>query len=522
MKKIIYIIGIFSLVIVFVLNLLMTANLDIFEHITIHYNSIIYILALVLVGTLLFFISNVVNKQLEEEKDIERGKEIRKDFFLVALILYILFNIIWILKVNPFVLGDSVHVCNFAQSIFQGNVDNVIGSMTYAGITLGEYMQGYSQQIPLAFVYSIFFRVLHFDVIELLRIINVISNAFIVVAVYKINQHLSKKYQMNKILGLTLILTFLSLPMLSTFVYGDIPSLALSLFSVYFMMKYIDTKEARYAIIASLLTMVAYMMRMNSLIFIIATVIYLCLNLVKEINKKALKENILNAFIIVVFIAIAIFPSSIIKNYYFSTYHMDKQKAYPNISYLLMAMEESPRGNGWYNEAIGEKALRNPEEIKEEYYDRIKSRLGYFSKNMGYTCKFYTMKIASMWTENTYSAVRNNAVRSYSIADIIEEVTEKSTNQILPFSKQQCSVEDWIRPLTFYQKVLLIITTLCSLIVLIQNRKNLSLEVLFLLTIFIGGFTFHILWEAKSRYIIPYIIVLIPITSIKIRKWKRK
>lgn len=60
------------------------------------------------------------------------------------------------------------------------------------------------------------------------------------------------------------------------------------------------------------------------------------------------------------------------------------------------------------------------------------------------------------------------------------------------------------------------------MIVLLQRRKNLSLEIIFLITIFIGGFAFHLLWEAKSRYIIPYIIVLIPIASIKIKEWKRK
>lgn len=76
--------------------------------------------------------------------------------------------------------------------------------------------------------------------------------------------------------------------------------------------------------------------------------------------------------------------------------------------------------------------------------------------------------------------------------------------------------ENFIAPLTFYQKVLLIITCVCSLIVLIQNRKNLSLELIFLITIFIGGFAFHVLWEAKSRYIIPYIVVLIPVSSILI------
>ena len=186
-------------------------------------------------------------------------------------------------------------------------------------------------------------------------------------------------------------------------------------------------------------------------------------------------------------------PSNFVKNYYINKYNLDKDKAYPNISYFLMAMEKSDRGNGWYNESIGEPALKEPQNKKVEYVDKIKERVKYFSQHIDYAFDFYTMKIASMWTENTYSAVRNNM--------------EGQTNQQL---------ENIINPLTFYQKTLLILMSVCSLVVLIQNRKNLSLNLIFLLTIFIGGFSFHILWEAKSRYIIPYILVLIPIASINI------
>ena len=62
----------------------------------------------------------------------------------------------------------------------------------------------------------------------------------------------------------------------------------------------------------------------------------------------------------------------------------------------------------------------------------------------------------------------------------------------------------------------------CSVFVIIQNRKNLSNEIILLLTIFIGGFLFHVLWEAKSRYVIPYIVPLIPIASLEIKMNKQK
>lgn len=494
LKKIIYFIGLLALAVVIVLNILFTAVLDNSEHITIQFNNLFYVLGLIGLGLFLFFATKITDKHLCKTDSAFKSK-LKKFLFIGAFALYILFMIIWCIVIRPPIVGDQIHACNLAQTFYSGNLEEYLPNMTYAGIPLSEYMQAYHQQISLSFVFSLFFRIIHFDGIGVLRVLNIIGNIFVVIALFKIGKQLSKKYAINKVLLLTLIFTFVSLPMLSTFIYGDIPSLALCLFAVYFMMRYIETKQMKYAVFASICTMFAYMMRMNSLIFIIATVIYLVLALLKEISQKTWKEVLLRTGIIVMFIAISLIPSSLVKNIYLHAYHLDKTKAYPNISYFLMAMEEGPRANGWYNEAIGEPALKDPENKKIEYAQKIKDRLGYFTTDIGYTFDFYTTKLASMWAENTYSAVFNNVVDEYDL-------------------------EGLKVPLTFYQKALLLTICFCSLIVLIQNRKNISLELLFLITIFIGGFAFHILWEAKSRYIIPYIVVLIPVASVAIRNFK--
>ena len=43
-----------------------------------------------------------------------------------------------------------------------------------------------------------------------------------------------------------------------------------------------------------------------------------------------------------------------------------------------------------------------------------------------------------------------------------------------------------------------------------------------LFTIFIGGMLFHTLWEMKSRYTLPYVIMLIPISAIGIQNIEDK
>lgn len=497
MKKIIYILGAIFLAIIIILNIGATSSMNIYEHIHIELNSILHILGLILLGLGIFFVTKFANKYLCDKED-KKSKIIRRCMLTVALIAYVAFSVIWTNTVKCVIEGDQVPVIQVAQGMYNNNMEEILPQGTYAGVSIGEYIQTNQQQIPLAFIYSIFFRIIHSDKAELLRIINIVSNVLIIMALYKITKQVSKEYKTNKVLLFTLILTFLSIPMLSTFIYGDIPSLASCLFAVYFIMKYREKEKYRYVIGAAILTAIACMMRMNSLIFVIATVMYLIFNLIEKIAKKPWKEKILSIAIILVYIVISIVPSSLVKNYFLDKYKLDKSKAFSSSNYILMAMMEGRRSNGWYNEEVGEYTLKNPEEAKEKHKEKIKERLQYFSQNVGYAGGFYVGKLTSTWTENTYSAIRNN----------MEDGEDPLGN-----------IAD---PLTFYQKALLIVTCLCSLIVLIQNRKNLSLDVIFLLTIFVGGFAFHILWETKSRYIIPYIVVLIPIASIAMKEIRIK
>lgn len=487
LKKIISIIGIICLVIVLVVNLIFTVTLGMEEVAIIKFNSFIYLIFLILTAFFIFVLTKLIDENLKTKS--------KKIIFTIFFILFILFNIIWIVKVRPPIIGDTGHVCDLAESMYKNDL-TILSRTSYAGVPISAYMQGYRQQISLAFVFSLFFRLIHSSFRDGLRIFNVLGNLLIIISLYKIVKELSKDYKVNKSLLVFSALTFFTLPLTSTFVYGDTICTAFCLLSVYFIMKYTNKNNIKYVLFSSLSFMMAYIMRMNSLIFLIAIIMYLGLYLLKEISLKNTKEVLKKLLVIILFIIISILPAILIQNYYLRKFNLDKNSGYPKVSFLLMAMEESPRANGWYNEKRGEYALANPEKASIEYKEEIKNRLNYFKENLGYTFKFYTMKITSMWAENTYAGVNVNT--GYKVLETTI-----------------------LKPLNFYQKALMILWTVCSIIVLIQNRKNLSNELILLLTIFIGGFCFHILWEAKSRYIIPYVLVLIPISSVSLKNFNK-
>ncbi len=307
-KKVIQILGIIALAIVVILNVIYTADMNSGEQVTIKFNSFPYILGLLLMAGIIYGIAKFADKKLKKKK-------VRLIIVAVAVIIYLVFSILWIIFVRPGIVADSIHVLNLAQTYYRDDPNQFLPNLTYAGIPLIQYMQAYPHQVTLAFVYNVMFSILHCDLIILPRIFNIFFNLLIIFGLYKITKQLAKQYKTNNTLMFILIFTFITIPMLTTFMYGDIPALALSLFSVYFIMKYTETKKIRYGIFAALLTMVAYMMRMNTLIFVIATVIYLVLNIFKDFKQKAVKEKLINLAVIAIFLALTFIPSSLVKKY---------------------------------------------------------------------------------------------------------------------------------------------------------------------------------------------------------------
>lgn len=501
-KRIILIIGVITLFIVLLTNILFIAKLSRDEHISIELNSFISLLATVLVSVAIYLVCNI----LKARQKI-RAKQI---LFGIFLLIYLVVQVVFISvkqEIEP--QADQATTYNFAIAMKNGTIEEEInnGKLFDEESTNREYAERYKQQLALAFVWQILFRIFNTDKFVLIEVFNVLGNFLTIFSMFFICNEFSKKYNINKYLTIILTGTFVSLIYLVTFVYGDILGLGFAMLGVYCIIKYVSSKKWYFALGSALCCGLAYMLRMNYLIFILAILIYLFLNLIDkssyfdnegidEQNIK-IKEIIKRIVVMLCFCIITFMPTSIIENYYCKKLNLNSNKSFQLTGYLYMGMSDSSLGPGWYRYDYAKSSFTNYEQANQEFKDGLKERVGYFLHNPKEAVKFYTKKICSMWAENTYASTFYNKV--YDEDEGLENKTETELIRL-------------------YQKALIFIIFGCTLVVLLQKRKNLSNEILLLLTIFIGGFLFHILWEAKSRYIIPYIIVLIPIASIELNK----
>lgn len=497
-KKIGSLIGILFCFVIFILNIFYVSKIadDILEGVNIKLYGLINLILTSLIVVIILIISKKMN-------EIKMSKKSKILICIVCMIVYIATQIYWINIRNATPVGDQKTVYSATVSMYKENWNELEHS---------KYLELYPQQITLATAYATIFKIFGSTNVKILQYLNVIANSLTAIILLLISKLLAKSYKINKIRTFILITTFFTLQLLSTFIYGDIISMPMYLLAIYFAMKYGMEEKNKYIIVSACFMSISYILRMNNLICIIALIIYFILNMLKK--EKNIKKIMQKGILIILFILISILPATIIKTVIQNKLILDKEMQYPTEGYIYMGMQESYKSNGWYSD-YGSWAWEDLIGSKDRYKVAIKERIKYFTENPKYFIKFYIIKVASMWTENTYAGLWYNQTYNFDIPENEEKIKAESM-------QLDEKIKDKENVLVIYQKALILTIFGVTILAIIKNRKNLSNELILLITVFIGGFLFHIIWEAKSRYIIPYIVILIPIASICINNFNEK
>lgn len=158
------------------------------------------------------------------------------------------------------------------------------------------------------------------------------------------------------------------------------------------------------------------------------------------------------------------------------------------------------------------------EKLKKEQWKEYVELIKKYIKKPNTMFDFYSEKILSMWTETTFQSIWTNDVMFR--MKIYDANVLGRTSKELYFGNTREIYQE-------YCKALIILIYFGAFIEIVNNIRNLNkrkqkynvddkllnIEKLYLVIIFLGGFAFHILWEAKSRYIIPYVIILFPLAT---------
>lgn len=443
----------------------------------------VHTLWFLLLSALIIFIA-VIYKLKDKISSLNTGKLAK------ILIAYTyVFTTCWIIIANVHEGSDQGQVFKAAQQMLNGD---------FSTFNVDGYMGIYPFQLGLALLYQPFFLLFGNTTAFVWQLINVFLICFIQFFLYKITCMMTEdRFSIN----LFLILEFLDIPLLLfvSFVYGTIIGHSLALTALFFLMKACKNEDHTILNILASVFFITFsaLVRNNNLIIIIAMCILVIGCFLDSKRGKLL-----------LFIPLVVISFSISHKAVFEYYEWACQGQYTNIgSYgqptaLAVAMglsENDELANGWFNGYTWDKYIElgcDPKVAEEFAIERISESLGRFAASPSYTFSFFAEKLNSMWLNPDFQSLWNSGRHGNYIG-------ESPVIYNLYYGELNILIES-------IMSIVMFIIYLGSFLYILLGNKKISWQNMIFAMILIGGFLFHLFWEAKAQYTIVYYVILFP------------
>lgn len=439
------------------------------------------------------------------KKEEEQEKRIR--ILLGAVLLYVLvFCVWWVFAAKVIPLGDQNSVCEAAKGFRNGDY-SMLTRDSYE-----KYLYIHPHQLGLTAVIELLFTLFGDGNYMAFELMNCLGAVVIVYSGYRITRLLTEDRR-TWLFYLLMASGCFPLFFYTTFVYGEITSITFSMLGVWMFLEYRKCCRRKIfcLVLCGIFTALACLVRNNSAILLIA---FLLILLLCALGEKSLRP----AFAAIFLIAIAVGARLSLRTVYEQRSGVEMNEGAPMVLYVAMGMQKGEGAPGWSNGYI----LHNywgASEFDEEAatamaIQDIKTSARDFLDRPGYALRFYGEKFTSQWNDPTYECFAMTHVNGEARGPVANSMYDGKLHALMTFFMNQ------------YQS-LIFVGVFLWILYGFWRKKGLEAQVL-LITVF-GGFLFHVFWEAKGRYILPYFVMMLPMAalglsevSVRIQGWLKK
>ena len=298
----------------------------------------------------------------------------------------------------------------------------------------------------------------------------------------------------NKLHTALLLLLYAPMMLYITFTYGTMIGLCLSVMGIYYQINFLKGGSRLNALASAICIPLAVFFKSNYLIVLVASVLV-------YIFYAIYKKKLLNVVAVIMLVCVYTFVNFGITTTIEKKIGTELPKGTPTIAWITMGVSESVKGPGWwsgYNTKLYVDSGFDSEKAHLQGVEDLKARVEYFKEDIPYTVNFFSKKLMSMWSEPSFQSLWIQIVKKHPFEvpkSISELFTPDSTINSLYYQ-----IYDIFQTAVYF----------FTLVYLILNRKGLKIYQLLPAVIMIGGFFFHLIWEAKGQYSVVYFFLIIP------------
>lgn len=394
----------------------------------------------------------------------------------------------WIVNADSMPDGDSKSVYDIAVRAMNHDLLPVAPT--------GSYLSLWPYQSGLILYYEVILRMIPGADYLTIQYFNLLFVALTLISAYVL---VRKWFASERVTACFSILMGFCLPFYFyvNFLYGEVPGLGLLFFASWMLTEYLEKRKWWLGTLAALSMAGAVMLRKNSWIFVIACLLLLTVYALVQNRKKLLFYLVF--LLLTVWGIGSLFP----QRFYELRARNTMGEGVPILSTIAMGLQDGggTSAGGWngYDADLFMEYDFDGEIPTALSRQSIRDSLENMLKNPAYGVDFFYRKMVSQWCDESYNCF-------YITKGLFGDRTDAAW---------KFYGGEWYQPMcrlmNYYQNFVYA-GGLCFCLLGAREKvrkKEFLFELVFLVTV-IGGFLFSTFWEGGSRYVMPYLVMLLP------------
>ena len=429
---------------------------------------------------------------------------------LIVLGYAAIFQVIWLISLDAetFVYPDTLNLIGGAQAFLNGDISSFA---THDDVTLdtsfGQYFSWYPFQAGGMLYFALIEWLFPGNYILAFQLVSALANLIIIWMLYLITGLLFKSERYQVMLCL-LVAGCLPLFYSSAFVYTNCTGFCLAAVSMYFLIRFIkEDGKARwiYFTLSFIFIGIAMVVKNTFILFALGYVIVL---VIYSLQRRRILALILG---IVALLIVNSFPNLAVA-YVESAMNTDFGEGMPRSAWIAIGLDAQKFEHkpGWWTALALEnytKANGNFAEQEALADASIEASMHEFLSDPVFAAKFFALKVGSEWLDPTYQTLFYSSEGTHEDLIVNENPLVWSTlYDGYPLHEALILIMDayqW----SFY------LLSAAAFWILFRKKRRLNSSLSLIPVILLIGVAVYALWEAKSVYILPYFIILLPFAS---------
>ena len=397
--------------------------------------------------------------------------------------------------------SDQMMVSYFADCFNSGD---------YSSLARGGYVALLPYQLGLITLLRVLYKIFGAGNYQSFQYLVIFSLSLLIISGSRIVRILSNDNVKAEIYYLLAMLLCFPMYAYTIFVYGDLISTVLVFFGMWMYLDCLKSFSWVKMIFFGLSVGAAVQLREVMKIFVVALVITGIIKLLSE-RKRC-------HFIMLASLAGGLILGQAAIWWIYRDIRPKDADSIPAALVVVMGLDDEGERSGWFNRYhydTFESLDYDAELSKQKAYEDLEGYLSRYREDPAYMLDFFKRKMTAQWEAPMYQSIAMNSYVTGEQSPLIHDIFNHG--RVAGVIEKEMKIYQ----LLLYGGILFWLIA--------KRKETVRIEkYTFLIAVF-GGFWFSLIWEAKTRYILPYFIMMIPYLAMGISeitllpgKWAKK